>query len=299
MSLRLLAAADDQQFEQLMRHVQLANGVYRTTFRNRFHNLDPVVNEVLRANFRPQEKLLVEDWAASACLTSYEWAQTLLPLFPGLRFTASDVALFLIEVEDRRSGDIFIADQDGRLLQFVRPPFVVSVQPPEPWYVPVNRLLCESAKTRWQKSAGLWPLPAEWLDARGEAALVREPYVVRKLPLVHPNAMALARSDARFSICRHSVFERSQTPCHVIRSMNILNRAYFSEVELTQAARAVIGSLRTHGIWVVGRTIDDESSVHDASVFRKGSSGELELISRMGNGAEIERLALDLTLATR
>ncbi len=293
-SLQLLRSADDDRFERLMPHVQLANGVYRTTFRNRFHNLDPIVNRILCDHFAQTERLLVEDWAASACLTSCEWAQSLLPLFPKTLFTASDLVLFLVEVEDRESGHVFIADQEGRPLQYIRPPFVIRMTSPESWQTPVNRVLYESAQKRWADLAGkLWPLPPSWLDPHGDAVLERGSLFLRKLPLVHPQAMALARVDPRFSIRRQSIFESAPAPCHVIRSMNILNRAYFSTAQLAAAMQAILESLRPGGIWILGRTIDDKEAHHNVSILRKSSKDGVEVIKRIGAGADVESIALE------
>ncbi|MGA8029553.1 MAG: hypothetical protein WB992_20615, partial [Bryobacteraceae bacterium] len=57
-------------FERLTPHVRLSNGVYRTTYAQRFRNLDPMVNAVLIENFPSETGLRIEDWAASTGLTS-------------------------------------------------------------------------------------------------------------------------------------------------------------------------------------------------------------------------------------
>ena len=261
--------------------------------------MDPVVDRVLREHFSSSTDLTAEDWAASACLTSWEWAQDLFRLFPNVRFAASDLALFLIEIEETESGDVFIADQDGRPLQYVRSPFVIRMAPPESWQAPVNRLLYNHAMSRWTNIAGMWPLPSDWMDIRTVDMLQRGPFAVRKLPLIHPNALALARADQRFSIRRQSIFETAPAPCDVIRSMNILNRAYFSETQLANAAQNVIEALRPGGIWILGRTIDDKRSIHDVSLFRKRSDGELEVIHRIGSGSEAESMVLGLAPVAR
>ncbi|MBV8552214.1 MAG: hypothetical protein JOY54_13000 [Acidobacteriaceae bacterium] len=281
-------------FERLMPHVRLSNGVARTTFRNRFRNLDPLVNDVLSRNFSSREELVVEDWAASTCLTSYEWAESLFALFPRLRFTASDGMLYLIEVEDAVSGEVFVTEQDGRPLQYIRPPFAICMAPPESWTAPLNRVGYQWAKRRWRKVGEIGRAPDAWFDWRCEEMLERNGRLLRKLPLIHPRALELARRDERFSIRRHSVFERAPAPCHVIRSMNILNRSYFSEHQLFDAARSVAESLHAGGIWIVGRTTCEDPPVHDVSVLRKLDSGLLQVVERTGAGSEIESIALDV-----
>lgn len=280
-------------FERLMPHVQLSNGVFRTTFRQRFRNLDPIVNSLLADSFSPTTPLLIEDWAASACLTSAEWARTLFNLFPQARFEASDWMLFLIAVENASSGEIFIAEPEGRLLQYIRPPFVTRMEPPEPWVMPLNRLEYLRARSHWREASHLWPLPGSWLDSpRWEEPQQQSGYILRKLPLIHPEALAFARNDARFSIRRQSIFEPAKKPAHVIRSMNILNRNYFPEDQLAQGARSVVNSLEDGGIWILGRTTSEDPPVHDVTVFRKHSAGHVEAIERIGAGSEVTAIAL-------
>jgi hypothetical protein len=74
--------------------------------------------------------------------------------------------------------------------------------------------------------------------------------------------------------------------------MNIYNRAYFSEDRLREGVRAVLGSLTQDGIWIVGRTADEAATSHNVTVFRRRESGVLEVIERVGQGSEIEELAL-------
>jgi hypothetical protein len=200
----------------------------------------------------------------------------------------------LLEIEDRKSGNAFIADQEGRPLQYIRPPFVIRLTSPEPWQTPLNRLLYQSAQKSWANLAGkLWPLPADWLNPDSDVVLEREALMLRKLPLIHPKAVALARYDSRFSIRRQSIFESAPAPFHVIRSMNILNRAYFSTAQLASASRAILESLRPGGIWILGRTIDDREASHNVSILRKHPEGGLEVIKRIGTGAEVETIALE------
>src|SRR3954454_21016775 len=156
-SLHLLAipnnpsSEDVELFEKLMPHVRLSSGVYRTTYRQRFRTLNPVVNSLLRQNFAASRKLRVEDWAESDCLTSAEWAAELFPLFPHLEFAASDLLLYLLEAK-KQSGDTrFILEPDGTPLQHVRPPFVLRLTHPEPKLFLFNWLLARRARRAWNR----------------------------------------------------------------------------------------------------------------------------------------------------
>jgi hypothetical protein len=286
------SAADIQFFERLLPHVCLSSGVYRTTYRQRFKNLNPRVNQILMQTFAPEEKLLVEDWAASDCLTSSEWARTLFPLFPQVNFVASDLLLFLVEAKEVNTGKRFIFEPDGKPLQYVNPPFVVRLAQPEPKFLPLNWLLYLSAQRRWRSAKNSWSLPESWKDSLTEESWQQAKYQLRKLSLIHPEAVQLTRKDPRFAVRRHSILEPSARANHVIRSMNIYNRAYFSEEQLRQGVRCVGESLLPGGIWIVGRTIDENASTHEVTIFQKQSSGEFQVRDRVGPGSEIEQLAL-------
>ena len=289
---------DAEIFERLMPFIRLSGGTYRTTYRGRFHNLDPVVNRLLVENFSSSDELRVEDSAASTCLTSYEWAITLFPSFPQLHFVASDLVLFLLELQQVNSGEVFVIEPDGNPLQYIRPPFVIRMDPPEPWRLPINRLWYAYAWRRWRSIERYRDMPESWINSMRDETLDRNGYQWRKLSLVHPDALRLARRDARFVIRRQSVFERLSAPCHVMRSMNIFNRAYFSERQLAEGARASIHNLLDGGIWILGRTIAEEPPAHDVTIFRKQPSGALEVLQRLGAGSEIEGIALEVSRST-
>jgi len=298
-SMQLLAipadpSSDDiDTFERLMPHVRLTSGVYRTTYRRRFRDLDPLVNELLNRELAGVNEPVIEDWAASACLTSIEWFETLVPIFPGLSFTASDLVFFLVGVDRPDKGDAFVVEEDGRPLQYVKPPLVIRMDPAESFALPINRFCGDRANREWRKLRASWKLPEQWLDPGLDQPVQWNGCQLQKLHLVHPLARRLTHEDARFSLRRHSIFESLGRPVHVIRSMNILNLAYFSREQLLVGVRCAIQSLLPGGVWILGRTIAEETTpVHEATIFRKEDSGKLTVVQRIGPGSEIESLAL-------
>lgn len=277
-------------FEHTIPQIRLSSGVYRTTYRGRFRNLDPLLNDRLEAAFDRSRPLRVEDWAASDCLASSEWAATLLARFPLATLTASDLTLFLIEV-CLADGSSYIMDPDQGLLQYIRPPFVIRLNPGEPRILAVNSFLEKRALSRAGSLRKSWLIPPAWLNSESPAVFEQPPFVFRKIPLIHPESQALRQSDARFSIKRHSVFEPSGGLCDVIRTMNIFNVAYFPPDRLLEGARAVALSLAEGGIWIAGRTVQENPPVHNASLFVRESAG-FRLVERFGAGSEIEELVL-------
>jgi hypothetical protein len=273
---------DVRAFEDISFTLQTSNGTFRTTFRNRFEDVDTVCLRLLGQFFQPESAIRLEDRAVSHGLTSSEWAKRLLPVFPAASIEASDLVLQLLEVSVE-GGEIFITELDGTPLQYISPPFVVSVSHAESWRNPVRRLAAVRARHRFSRLR----LPRGWTAEPQGAG-----YRVRPIPYVHPEAATLARADSRFTFSRRSVFERSHPPCHVIRTMNIFNRSYFSTEQLEAGYRAMFASLQPGGIWIVGRTLEEDFSNH-ATFFCRREQG-WEVLDRVGGGWEMEEMALRL-----
>lgn len=267
-------------FEDICFTLRLANGTFRTSFRNRFDDLNQVVERVLRQQFGEGTRLAVQDRAVSHALTSVEWAQSLFGCFPEAVFEASDLLLHLVELR-LPDGSRFVAEPDGTVLQAIHAPFVVSMAHPEGRRFPLHGLV----RRREQRRLHALALPEGWTEGIDRAG-----YAVRPLSLVHPEARRMARDDHRFVVTKRSVFDVTPHACDVLRTVNILNRGYFSDAQLGEGIRAVWASLRPEGIWVVGRTTEGDFR-NNASIFKRTDSG-WSLVERFGEGSEIEELAL-------
>jgi hypothetical protein len=287
-SIRLLDLGDNPdtaaiaRFDEICYTLQTSNGTYRTTYRNRFADVNAAATRWIRTLFAAGQPIRVQDRAASNCLTAAEWAAPLLQEFPQLRYTASDLLLFFIEAS--RGNETFIIEPDGSPLQYIRPPFVIPLHRPEHPSLVVNAWLRHRA---W-KRVGEIQIPRDWLDSSGEGQRRSGEWLLRKISCIHPEAARLAKSDRRFSIEMQSIFEPTP-PCEVLRTMNILNSGYFSADQLQAAIDVVRRSLVEGGLWIVGRTLVEDHSNH-ATVFRKSGSG-FEALERIGNGWELESMA--------
>jgi hypothetical protein len=276
-------------FEAIMQILRLNSGIYRTTFHNRFRNLDPFVNELLAERFGADFPVEIHDWAASDCLTSSEWAASLLPQFPNARLKASDLTLFAIEVSYGKHT--VIQERDGQPLQYVSPSVVLNLTRPEQRPRMLGHIMQKQVQSvLTEVKAGL-AITAEWLDSDSES-ISQPPFTARKLPMVHPEAALFRARNARFSIARHSAFDVLPQPVDVIRSMNIYNLSYFEPPRLREGAKAVRLSLKPGGLWIVGRTWQEAPPSHNVSVLEKTDAG-FKLVRRYGEGSEIESLVLE------
>ena len=266
-------------FEDISFTLRTSNGSFRTTFRCRFKEVDEAAMHWIQNSYPAGTELHVEDRAASHGLTSVEFAEQVFRAFPNATFEASDAVLVLIRLS-LPTGETYIVEPNGQPLQYIKPPFVVSVHHPESWRFPLNRMIAARAKRRFRRLS----LPAGWMES-GTAT-----YIVSKIPCMHPEALALAKANPAFQLRARSVFERMPGNCHVLRTMNILNRAYLPEARLLEGVEAAFDTLRPGGIWIVGRTLEEDFS-NEVSFLRRGKNG-WELLARLGRGSEIEGLAL-------
>ncbi len=262
---------DIRIFEDICFTLRLSNGTWRTTFRDRFNDVDEASLRVMKEAFAPNTPLRIEDRAVSSALTSAQWAKRIFEAFPRAEFEASDLLTQLLEVPIR-AGESYVTEPDGTPIQYISPHFVVGLAHPESWRNPLLRLVAARARSRF---------------GRPDGNVGAQP-----ISCVHPEAQVLARVNPNFRIRTRSVFELTSPACDVIRTMNILNRSYFSQDELMKAARLLHASLQPDGIWIVGKTREDDFSNH-ATIFRRKESA-WEIVARTGSGSEMEEIALSI-----
>lgn len=264
------------RFEKINYSLRTSNGTTRLTFRHRMPDVDDVAIRLIRQCYRSDADLIVQDRAASTCLTSTEWAEQLLPVYPKIQFEASDNLLYLLRIS-LPGGRTYIVEPGGRPLQYIKSPFVVCLCPSEPLRYPFNHLVVARAKRAFQRLS----LPQNLSEP-----IETNKYRIDKISCVHPEALDLSKGDPRFTIRLRSVFAR--TPgVDVLRTVNILNLAYFTTQQLIDGIHAAFDSLKPYGLWIVGRTHEKDATNH-VTFFRR-TDKRWEVLERIGNGSEIER----------
>jgi hypothetical protein len=267
------------RFEEISSRLCTSNGTTRATFRHRLVDVDDVAFHLLRRDYRADDELIVQDRAASSCLTSTEWAEQMLVAFPLAHFEASDRLLHLFRIS-LPGGKMYFVEPGGQPLQYVESPFVVCLYPREPYRYLLNHFVAGLAKWSFRRLS----LPANLADS---AASYK--YRIDKISCVHPEARSLSQRDPRFTVCERSVFQRT-AGLDVLRTMNILNLAYFSKKQLVDGIHAASDSLKPGGLWIVGRTLE-ESHTNHVTFFRR-TEKKWEVLQRIGNGSEIEELVM-------
>jgi len=260
------------RFEQISLGFRTSNGTTRLTFRRRLQDVDTTILELMQRRHARDAELQVEDRAASNCLTSAELAEQLFQVFPHATIEASDRLLYVLRISLGR-GKAYIIEPDGELLQYICPPFVVNLNSREPYRCPLRRLIAARAKRKFR----LLGLPHRCCE-----------YAIDRISCIHPEADSFSKRDPRLRICTRSVFEH-HPGLDVLRTMNILNKAYFPVERLVEGAKAAFESLKPGGLWIVGRT--SENLTNDVTFFRR-TEGQWEVMARIGKGSEIEELVV-------
>ena len=273
-------------FEDISFHLRTTNGTFRTTFRNRFPDVNAATLAFMKRFWPSDAPLRVQDRASSHGLTTWEWAQPLLAAFPHAELEASDLLHYLVLLS-LDNGMSYVVEPNGKPLQYIRPPFVVWTHHPGPRRWPFNQWLADRARTRFHRLK----LPSGWITSSGGPG-----FTVKKIPIIHPEALRFSETHPGLRFRERSVFDPTPGECDVIRTMNILNLSYFPEGQLVAGARAVYDSLRPGGLWIVGRTLEEDNSNH-ATFFRRQPDG-WEVLGRIGKGSEIEHLALGAPLGS-
>ena len=260
------------RFEDISLIFCTSNGTRRTTCRQRMQDVDAATLELLQRWHRPHTHLLIQDRGASSCLTSAELAVCLFRAFPYANLEASDRLLWVFRIS-LANGKSYIIEPEGEPLQYTYPPFVVSLNVYKPERSPLRRLIAARGKRLFRQ------LGFPKID---------QTYKVDQISCIHPDAASFSKKDSRFHIRVRSVFEPS-SGLDVLRTMNVLNKDYFPIQKLVEGVHASFQSLKPGGLWIVGRTLEDQTN---HVTFLRRTEKQFEVAARIGKGSEIEELAL-------
>ena len=260
------------RFEDISLIFCTSNGTRRTTCRQRMQDVDATTLDLLQRCHQQRTDLLMQDRGASSCLTSAEFAGCLFRAFPYANLEASDRLLWVFRISLAK-GKAYIVEPDGEPLQYICPPFVVSLNAYKPERSPLRRIIAAQGNRLFRQLG----FPK-----------VCQTHKMDRISCIHPEAASLSKKDSRFQIRIRSVFEHS-SGLDVLRTMNVLNKDYFSLEKLVEGVHAAFQSLKPGGLWIVGRTLGDRTN---HVTFLRRAERQFEVTARIGKGSEIEELAL-------
>jgi len=280
--------SEDDLLDQLYTQLTVAHGIYKTTRRNRFREFDRIALDDFARRFESVETLRIHDLAASSGISSLELFQT-LHVWRAVELHFSDLydRLRLVRVPDSNWEVVF--DSAGHALEYVGHGFALKARQGESKWHPVNRLL----KRMLDRS--LLPKADRLLEAAGAEKIDDSQDAVREVMLLHPECTRAFETHDNFAFSQHDLFTPLQGPYHVLRAMNIFNPGYFTDEKIIAGVRACAQGLLPGGLFLIGRSIDEEDSRTRATAFLRDGN-VLRVAWKFNDGAENQSLIDGLTL---
>ena len=269
----------DKIQERILRRFRVHNGVLKSTYARRFDEFDRMSISAIAAHFPTSQFIRVHDIGVSDGRTSCDLYDHLNRLYGGqLNFRASDYAPFLYVLKRTHRANRLIVDDQQHVLQIVTPPFVFielgwreRIMP-----YPLNFLIRHLVRVFYAR-----PLLEHYKAGSPDIQRTR-------IELVGRVCRDYMSKQSNFHFDAYDIFSGPTERFDVIRAMNILNYSYFSELQLRQAAKNIVHSLKEGGLFVTGSN-DEQGTVVNGGIYRE-IKGRLQRIHTSGNGSEIDAL---------
>jgi hypothetical protein len=270
----------EEMEERFFASIRLKNGTYKFTYSHRLDDLNELTNKLLP----PARPLKVMDVAISSGISTVEWTQSLMQAGISYQMTAGDSTINCCLVSVGRRLHVLV-DGAGYPLQFDLGGKAVPNPPGKrtwtAYALPLTVLRCALA---WHRRT-----------IRRIALGIGEPHR-RYGPALCPIELVISRLQAapNLQIVEDNILTNNsfQSCFHVVRAANILNRSYFDDSTLIQMLLNLKKRLLTGGVLIVCRTT--EQNDNRATVFLLGKDRKFSPIGRLGEGSDIEDLALAL-----
>jgi hypothetical protein len=257
----------------------LSNGVFKRTNNARFGDFDYVVLGIICESRILQSGGTVHDLAVSDGRTACEFFQRFSAKFgTTFDFYATDLCLKVFALRKPKGRIIVVTDSTRAVLQIVMPPFVLP--PKIPRRYAGNRILQNVLMRTLVKA--ILALHQCQPDAVEQ----------REILLVCSDAKRLLENNSNFHLSNHNVFHQAPREYSVVRAMNIFNRSYFSDGELSSGIVNIFRSLRGNGIFIIGSNGDPGSTVN-GTIYRKEHDRFVRLYNS-GDGSHIDDLITNL-----
>lgn len=255
---------DASTTKDILRGLQLPNGTRKTTWPNRFTELNARCIEHLGGVSSP---LRVLDIAVSSGISTIELVDAITSAGIATTVTATDLFTHgdLVKVFP---GVNLLVDNDDRPIQWEFLGRTLRAHPNGSRIDHIRRALNE-----------MWTRLPQSRKRRRQV-----------IPLVDSRLEKIA------TVIREDLFNpdpRLDGPYDLVRACNILNLDYFTTDELTQLTRTLINRLAADGLLVIARTRPDETNY--ASIYRRMHNGRLEVLEHINSPCDVHEICMEAT----
>lgn len=116
---------------------------------------------------------------------------------------------------------------------------------------------------------------------------------LRQVSLLHPDVVARAKADSRFTAATDTFFSPAPARYDVVRVMNALGERNFPRPHIERAIRAIATTVADGGLLVLGRSADELDGRAEATIFQRTEGGFVPLVD-LGGGYELRDFVLTL-----
>lgn len=247
----------------VLRGLQLPNGTRKTTWPNRFSDLDAHCVQALRDR---GETLEVLDVAVSSGISTLELIRALTATGKSVSATATDLFIQGVLVTIAPGIRLLVDDDDN----------------PIQWESLGRTLRAHPNDGRLDTLRAL--LDRFWRHTSGGGRHRRQ-----VVPLVDPRLTAEADVQQEDLLNPNPALDG---PFDLVRACNILNTEYFTVDELTRMTRVVVHRVATDGgILVIARTRSDGTNY--GTIYRREDDGRLVVIEHIGEPCDVHEMCMD------
>jgi hypothetical protein len=267
--------------EDFFTSLMTGNKTYKTTFHDRFSDINPYLLDYLLHHAPAALKVL--DVGVSSGISTVELYDDLRQGGLDVEILGTDILVdaFLVRVFPKCHA---LVEPSGFPLRFDLP--LVSMKP---WV------------TRHDYYSGLFILRkfVNTLFTHRARQILRSPGDARinEVKLVAPRALA----KAGIAVCTDDISRYNsafEARFDFVRAANVLNQGYFSSAVLSTMIANIGRYLRKpHGSLFVVRT--HENRANHGTLFRRGEGEHFEVVHRFGSGSEIEDVVLRVEIPAK
>jgi hypothetical protein len=275
----------DKIQERALSWFRVQNGVLKNSRAHRFDSFDHLSFSVIAEKCSSHREVRVHDIGASDGRASCVLYHLLNQRFAErLHFMATDSTPYLSVLKRARGRSRLIVDDQQNVLQVIMPPFVLIVirRPTSKRQYYLNPMI--------HLAMFFYARPV-LKDYKSGSPNVQQ----TRLELLCPQCRSLIRQRRNFRFSTYDVLSGPTEHFDVIRAMNLLNRSYFSEVQLTKALENIFESLTESGLFITGSNDGQETAVN-GGIYKKAGN-RLERIETSGAGSQLNALISNLRVA--
>ncbi|MBW4518521.1 MAG: hypothetical protein KME16_02145 [Scytolyngbya sp. HA4215-MV1] len=265
----------------------LKNGVSKTTYANRFNDLNELINSILPQNY----PLQLMDVAVSSGISTIEWIESLRMAGINHHMVAGDLTIKAYLVTILKYLHILV-DKTGYPLQFDIADIAIPASP-RSFFLFAMLYPCRVVGSIVSKFI-LYFLTSnkdfELYDSNPD----KKSFLISCCPLylVSPRL----KKEPGLTIIEDDILLNDDPSLekrfHLIRATNILNKTYFDQKTILRALDNLHSRLVDHGVLVVCRT--EDNGINHGTIFKLNANRRFEIEKRLGKGSEIEDLVLEI-----